>query len=543
MRFKKIMASALTAGMMLSFIPAATAMADTTGWEGEGEYWRYYTSETEYYKNTWKEIDGYWYYFTDDGSIIVNCWAMIDGKAYHFDTKGHMEKNKWIKRGKLHLGYNSDGYWLEDETKPGWGYVGSNGVAYTGWKKMNGSWYFFGNDNNDNEYGQYCAMYAGMREVGDTYYYFGFDGKMRTNTWFEDDAGNYYYFGSDGKVVEGWKKINGKWFYFDPYAWPSNVMATGAWIDYYDPANGDEGSPWVFDSNGALTSKTGWYYDTDKEYWYYIKGGGKCRQNEWYKEGGKWYYFDNQGCMVAGKTNFIINEKGYDFDSNGVCKNPDSGKTIKGWTKACINWVGSDVWVYGDSNGNLYRDKWLTSGSAKYYFDVDGVMVSNYSVYEVDGKVYSFDASGKATDLSGNKKGWIEVALSIQNSYVYIGSDGNLYKGWKQINGKWYYFEEYNGVAMRGTYLYDYDGDYIFDDNCVLQTGWSYCNGDWHYSGSNGKVVKDKWIKTNGSWYYLNEFGNMVTGEYIVHGLRYQFSDDGKCLNPDEPERVVLLCR
>ena len=94
MRFKKIMASALTTGMMLSFIPAATAMADTTGWKGEGEYWRYFISETEYYRNTWEEIDGHWYYFMDDGSIVINCWALIDGKAYHFDTKGHMEKER-----------------------------------------------------------------------------------------------------------------------------------------------------------------------------------------------------------------------------------------------------------------------------------------------------------------------------------------------------------------------------------------------------------------------------------------------------------------
>ncbi|WP_034450089.1 hypothetical protein [Butyrivibrio sp. AE2032] len=539
MRFKKIMASALTAGMMLSFIPAATAMADTTGWKGEGEYWRYFISETEYYRNTWEEIDGHWYYFMDDGSIVINCWALIDGKAYHFDTKGHMEKNKWVQRGKLHLGYDSDGYWLDDETKPGWGYVGPNGVAYTGWKQINGSWYFFGNVNNDNEYGQYCAMYAGMREIGDTYYYFGTNGKMQTNCWFEDDAGTYYYFGPDGKIVDGWQKINGKWYYFNPYNYPGYSMSTGATLDWYSPDDWSAWDVWIFESNGALTSKTGWYYDSKTESWYYIKGGGKCRRNEWYKEGGKWYYFEEEGRMVANKKNFIINEKAYDFDSNGVCRNPDSGRTVKGWLKTWLYWLDGEAWVYGGSDGKLYRDQWLTSGNTKYYFDEEGVMACDFATYTLGDKVYSFDASGKSTDLTGNKKGWVPV----DDTYVYVGSDGKLYSGWQKINGKWYYFDEYDCLAMCDTYLCNYDGDYIFDKDCALQTGWSFCNNDWHYSDSNGRVVKDKWIKTNGSWYYLNEYGDMVTGEYIVHGLRYQFSDDGKCLNPDTPERVILLCR
>lgn len=43
MQIKKLLASALTAGLMLSFTPAAS-MADSTGWQGNySDGWRYYT--------------------------------------------------------------------------------------------------------------------------------------------------------------------------------------------------------------------------------------------------------------------------------------------------------------------------------------------------------------------------------------------------------------------------------------------------------------------------------------------------------------------
>ncbi|WP_185752561.1 hypothetical protein [Butyrivibrio sp. AE2032] len=46
MRFKKMLAGALTAGMMLSFIPA-TAMAGSKGWVEDDQGWRYYVSDSK----------------------------------------------------------------------------------------------------------------------------------------------------------------------------------------------------------------------------------------------------------------------------------------------------------------------------------------------------------------------------------------------------------------------------------------------------------------------------------------------------------------
>ena len=88
MQIKKMLASALTAGMMLTFIPA-TSMADSTGWKGNyDDGWRYYTSGTEYVKNDWKKIDGEWYYFsTYSYYMYSNGRYYIDREYYRFNKK------------------------------------------------------------------------------------------------------------------------------------------------------------------------------------------------------------------------------------------------------------------------------------------------------------------------------------------------------------------------------------------------------------------------------------------------------------------------
>ena len=53
-----------------------------------------------------------------------------------------MQKNKWIDCGPLgwYVGTPSDN---EFKNKRQWRYVGSDGAAYTGWKKVGGVWYYF----------------------------------------------------------------------------------------------------------------------------------------------------------------------------------------------------------------------------------------------------------------------------------------------------------------------------------------------------------------------------------------------------------------
>ena len=122
-----------------------------------------------------------------------------------------------------------------------------------------------------------------------------------------------YYVNKIGVVLTGWRKLGGKWYYFDE---TSGKMATsprkiGKRIYFFNKKG-----EWVKDVNG-------WKSVTDKEeggriWYYFIDGKG---YTGWKKSKGKWYYLDEQGKMVADSS---VTLKGvtYHFDGNGVCLNP-----------------------------------------------------------------------------------------------------------------------------------------------------------------------------------------------------------------------------
>ena len=104
MRIKKILASVLTAVVIITTF-AATAFAAGTGWQEESSgKWRYYTDSSTYVKNDWKQIGGKWYLFDYSGYAYMDAWVRVYGsgqtKIYHFDKNGAMETNKWIDCGK-----------------------------------------------------------------------------------------------------------------------------------------------------------------------------------------------------------------------------------------------------------------------------------------------------------------------------------------------------------------------------------------------------------------------------------------------------------
>ena len=151
--------------------------------------------------------------------------------------------------------------WVQDPyDSDTWYYWDNNGYCYTGWKYINGDWYFF-NLNT---------------------------GKMQTG-WLLEDIGytpRWYYLGSDGAMLSSeWEKINGKWYYF----MSSGVMDTG-WLQ-------NSGKTYYLDDNsGAMV--TGW--KKIGRNWYYFDNSGAMVHDEWLYSGNEWYYLNGSGAMITG---------------------------------------------------------------------------------------------------------------------------------------------------------------------------------------------------------------------------------------------------
>ena len=113
------------------------------------------------------------------------------------------------------------------------------------------------------------------------------------------------------------------------------------------------------------------------------------------------------------------------------------------------------------------------------------------------------------------KNGWIEE----ENQWRFYENNKPVTK-WKQIQGKWYYFDK-DGNRLSNT---TFDG-YAFDNDGVMASGgWIKLTDKWYYSNSSGKISQEKWEKIGNSWYYFDKNGIMLSNT-IFNG--YLFSDSG----------------
>ena len=192
-------------------------------------------------------------------------------------------------------------------------YFGNDGLAVSGRQKIDGAWYWFGDD---------CRMQTGWVTWGNgTKSFFDWDGKALTG-WRSFNGVKYYFDPSTAMSLRWSQKLGGRWYYFNS----SSQMVKGivTWKDgtksYYD-AQGRETGGWV-QSGGA------WYYFDWSDgkavrwhqkigsHWYYFDSDYQMHTG-WLKWSGvqKWSYFYESGRQAFGSQ--VIGGYRYTFDGNG----------------------------------------------------------------------------------------------------------------------------------------------------------------------------------------------------------------------------------
>ncbi|WP_443660618.1 peptidoglycan-binding protein, partial [Clostridium algidicarnis] len=151
---------------------------------------------------------------------------------------------------------------------PGGGSIGK-------WIQKGDNWYYYEND----------LMVTGWKSINGSWYYLESSGAMATG-WNSID-GSWYYLESSGAMVTGWNSIDGSWYYLES----NGAMATG-WKSI-------DGSWYYLESSGAMA--TGLKSINDS--WYYLESNGAMATGEIIMSG-KTYHFDN-----SGKLYLILNKK------------------------------------------------------------------------------------------------------------------------------------------------------------------------------------------------------------------------------------------
>ena len=322
--------------------------------------------------------------------------------------------------------------------------------------------------------------------------------------WQEEN--NNWRFYEHNKPVTDWKKIQGKWYYFNK---DGNRLSNTTFDGY------------VFNKDGVM-AENGWNFIDGK--WYFANSSGKISQNKWEKINDSWYYFDKDGIMLSNTT---INS--YLLTNSGAM--------------AENKWVLIDKhWYFANSSGKISQNKWEKIAGSWYYFDKDGIMLSNTTINS-----YLLTNSGA---MAENK--WV----LIDKHWYFANSSGKISQNkWEKINGVWYYFDKI-GIMSSNQWQGNYylkssgamaDNEWIFDKNYnswfFLKRGGMYASKEWigaYYLKSGGYMAKNEWIfdKYYNSWYYLKEDGQYVTNIYKISGKDHIFKNDGRWVS-EVPEGFV----
>lgn len=314
----------------------------------------------------WKYINGAWYYFNPDNFIMYDEGQYtINGKPYFFHLNGEMGTG-WCKTI-----YKDGGRWY---------YANSNGVLQTGWQKINGTWYYF---HEQNGFAGDCSMASNVCcKTGGKFYLFAGSGAWIAGSGWQkisDGHNTRWYYTQKGVCLTGWQKIEGVWYYFDPMM--GSMVSENRVLD---------GKIEMFASSGAWkgTCKTPGWAKVVYSGWYYVEDFNGSLATGWRTINGVTYYFDPDEYYMYHFVDGSFDGRVYEIDGDCYCFNEDGA--LQTGVVDMTGMLAYKCIYYADESGKL-QSGWQIIDGYQYYFNLS-MYYDGY--YEIDGVEYYFDEEG-----------------------------------------------------------------------------------------------------------------------------------------------------
>ncbi len=171
---------------------------------------------------------------------------------------------------------------------------------------------------------------------------------------------------------------------------------------------------------------------------------------------------------------------------------------------------------------------WYDFGDGAKGYVKNGALVKGW--LDLDGGKYWFDEqTGKMAT------GWTDLVVDGKTMHYYFRPSGNLARGaWADIDGRKYWFRASGNMATGWATI---DGKkYYFDEGGQMVTGWRDIVNDNgvtnHYYFRPSGAMATEWATIDGASYYFRPSGNMATGfcDVVSDAYKRYFDEGGRML-------------
>ena len=294
------------------------------------------------------------YYDKDSGALVKNQYFNHNGKWYYADAEGNILKGSQTIDG-VHVYFDYNGVQAKDTVLDGYYYDKDTGarkeLPRDQFIKIGDDLYYFSSNGRTGSISvngkDYYVEQNGrvLRGSFNIYqnppYYDDETGEAVEKTGFVKSRSSWFYL-ENGKKVAGFKKIDGKLYYFS--ANPMNKYETN------EQVRGKLVGPKFYISflSRAEDNPT-YYFDAET---------GAAVTNQFVYADGHWYYFGNDGKALL--FDQVINGQHLYFDYQG--------KQIKG--NFVTDYKGTRY--YDENSGELVTNQTRTINGVTYHFDENG---------------------------------------------------------------------------------------------------------------------------------------------------------------------------
>ena len=307
-------------------------------------------------------------YNRETGEVLKSGWHKVDDYWYYFNKSG-------CAKDQFHGGYQIGDrmglgtYDVEDEDP----------VCYK-WVDEDGRWKYVRLDGSS-------CLKSRKAWIDNKLYIFDADGYLPKPGWYQRTGdGLWYYIKADGSCTAGWKKLAGKWYFFD---YCTGRMAQKGTYDTKAPFV-DKASHFIFTPTGAMREKEGWLQDGYGD-WFYSEADGKAAIG-WRTLKGKDYFFEPGlgGQMAASTEELEWYQSGRYFGENGA-----AGPVRYTWHEK------DGLWWYGSSHYYVKDGQAVINGWSYEFNDVGYSVVGtrlsdgfqNWMIHEDEEDVVQWDES------------------------------------------------------------------------------------------------------------------------------------------------------